>query len=261
MSMHATTPDFEVRLAASPADLHAAQRLRYRVFVEELGATGAMVDHAARRESDPYDPYYDHILLIDRAVPGHPVVGVYRVFRGDMAGPGGAHGQFYSEAEYDLSRLKSSGKRLLELGRSCVDAKYRGGTAMMRLWSGLSDYIIRHDIDILFGVASFHGTDIDALKQPLSYLHYTRLAPENLRVRAAAAHFQTMELLPREQVDLRAAKRAVPPLIKAYLRLGGFVGEGAYIDRAFNTTDVCLIMDIAGMSPRHREIYMREKAP
>lgn len=255
--MQAKAPDFEIRLAVDAADLKAAQRLRYQVFVEELGGDGALVDHTARLECDKYDPYYDHILLIDRAQPGHPVVGVYRVFRGNMVGPNGKTGQFYTEGEYDLTQLKNSGKRLLELGRSCVRADYRGGMAMTRLWNGLAAYVGEHDIEVLFGVASFHGTDVEALKQPLSYLHYNHLAPEGLRVRAAAPHFQTMKLLPEDQVDTRLAARAVPPLIKAYLRLGGFVGDGVFIDRAFNTTDVCLVMNIAGMSERHRALYFR----
>lgn len=257
--MQATAPDFEIRLARDAADLRAAQKLRYQVFVQELGGDGGLVDHDQQLERDEYDPFYDHILLIDRACAGHPVVGVYRVFRSDMVGPNGQSGRFYSEGEYDLTQLKNTGRRLLELGRSCVHAKYRGGTAMMRLWNGLAEYVAKHDIEVLFGVASFHGTDIQALKQPLSYLHYRHLAPENLRVRAASSEFQRMDLLPEDQVDLRAAKRAVPPLIKAYLRLGGFVGEGVFIDRDFNTTDVCLIMDIAGMSARHRAMYLRGK--
>ena len=248
--------DFEIRLAASQADLRAAQRLRYQVFIEELGGDGAMVDHEAQLERDEYDPYYDHLLLIDKAREGQPVVGVYRVLRDDQAK---ALGRFYCENEYDLTRLKQSGKRLLELGRSCIHRDYRGGTGMMRLWNGLADYVAEHGIEILFGVASFYGTDVAALAHPLSNLHANHLAPENLRVRAVSAHFQAMDLLPMAEIDPKAAKRATPPLIKAYLRLGGFVGEGAFVDHAFNTTDVCLIMDIASMSQRHKAMYMRDK--
>ena len=250
-------PDFELRLARSEADLVRAQRLRYQVFVEELGGDGALVDHEARLERDAFDPYYDHLMLIDRAREGAPVVGVYRVMRDDQAA---ACGGFYSEGEYDLSRLKQSGRRLLELGRSCVHRAYRGGTGMRRLWNGLAEYVLEHEIEILFGVASFHGTDVETLKMPLAYLHHNHLAPASLRVRVLEQAFQPMDLLGVDQLDKTAALKAIPPLIKAYLRLGGFVGEGAFVDHAFNTTDVCLIMDTEAMSQRHKEKYTRDRS-
>ena len=249
-------PEFILRLAQDEADLIAAQRLRYDVFVDELGGGGTLVDHDARLERDAFDPFFDHLILFDAAVKGTPAVGVYRLLRGDrLTGGPDALDRFYSEDEYDLSRLKFSGRKLLELGRSCVHPEYRGGSAMMVLWNGLADYVAEHGIEVLFGVASFHGTDIDALKAPLSLLHHRHLAPEPLRVRAQPDVYQDMNLLKEEQIDRVAAMRAVPALIKAYLRLGGYVGEGAFIDRAFNTTDVCLIMDTAQMSAKHKAFY------
>ena len=248
-----------LRLAADARDLMAAQRLRYAVFVEELGGDGALTDHAARLERDAFDPMFDHLLLIDtRRDPAalDDVVGVYRLLPGDRVGPGG---RFYSETEYDLSALRASGRRLLELGRSCVHAEYRGGMAMYHLWNGLADYVLEHGIEVLFGVASFHGTDIDTLAMPLAYLHAHHLAPPELRVRAQAEGFQRMDLVPVDQIDRRAAMVATPALIKAYLRLGGFVGAGAWIDHAFNTTDVCLVMDTARMSGKHRDFYVRKQ--
>ena len=254
--MHAQKPDFELRLAAGADDLRRAQRLRYEVFVRELGADGPLVDHTARLERDEFDPFFDHLLLIDKARPGAPVVGVYRIMRDDQAA---ACGRFYSEGEYDLTPLRASGRRLLELGRSCVHRDYRGGTGMRRLWNGLADYVLDHGIEILFGVASFHGTDLAPLKLPLSYLHQAHLAPEELRVRVLPEFFQPMDLMDPAEIDPKAGLRAVPPLIQAYLRLGGFVGEGAFVDHQFNTTDVCLIMDTAAMSRRHKEKYTRER--
>lgn len=249
-----TQPDFDLRLARDEADLIAAQRLRYDVFVDELGGGGAMVDHDARLECDAFDPYFDHLILFDRARVGRPAVGVYRLLRGDSLSPDGLD-RFYSEDEYDLSSLKVSGRNLLELGRSCLHPEYRGGSAMMVLWNGLAEYVARHKIDVLFGVASFHGTDVEALKAPLSLLHHRHLAPEGLRVRTQPEHYQTMNLVAETDIDRPAAMRAVPSLIKAYLRLGGFVGDGAYVDHAFNTTDVCLIMDTAQMSAKHTAFY------
>ncbi|MDR5652485.1 GNAT family N-acetyltransferase [Ruixingdingia sedimenti] len=254
-------PNFTLRLARDDQDLLAAQRLRYRVFVEELGGTGPMVDHDRRLERDEFDPHFDHLLLIDRrrdpAQMDH-VVGVYRLLTSDRAAE---LGRYYSETEYDLAPLKATGRRLLELGRSCVDKDYRGGTAMFHLWNALAEYVLERKIEIMFGVASFHGTDAEALKMPLAYLHHHHLAPEDIRVRAMPEHFQAMDLLPADQVDRRAAMAATPALIKAYLRLGGFVGEGAWIDHDFNTTDVCLLMDTVRMSERHLSFYMRKQGP
>ncbi|MEX0310279.1 MAG: GNAT family N-acetyltransferase, partial [Tateyamaria sp.] len=201
-------------------------------------------------ERDRFDPFFDHLLLHDDAVG--QVVGVYRMLRAEQAE---AAGQYYSEDEYDLTPLRQTGRKLLELGRSCVHRDYRGGPAMYHLWSGLAGYVAEHDVEIMFGVASFHGTDVDALAQPLSLLHHRHLAPPHLRVAARPPDAHTMNLLPEDQIDRRAAMVAVPALIKAYLRLGGVVGEGAFVDHAFNTTDVCLVMDIAAMSDRQRRIY------
>ncbi len=251
------TPDHTLttRLASDKADLIAAERLRYRVFVEELGGDGDLVDHAAKRERDRFDDDFQHIVLIDKtrdpADLDH-VVGVYRVLNETGAKKAG---QFYSEDEYDLSRLRASGRSLLELGRSCLDADYRGGTGMHLLWSALAAYVAEHGIDILFGVASFHGTNPDHIAAPLSLLHARHLAPADLRVKARDTAFQRMDLVAPDAIDRTAAMRDVPALIKAYLRIGGVVGEGAYIDHSFNTTDVCLILDTERMSPRAAALY------
>ncbi|MBF9041979.1 GNAT family N-acetyltransferase [Rhodobacterales bacterium HKCCE4037] len=248
-------PQFELRMATGPDDIRAAQRLRYAVFVEELGGDGAMVDHEGRIEADRFDPFFDHLLLLDRQRPaGDRVVGVYRLMGEEAAARAG---RFYSEDEYDLSSLRASGRRLLELGRSCLHPDYRGGSAMMVLWNGLADYIAKNGIELMFGVASFHGLDPAPLAGPLSLLHHRHLAPEDIRPVARAEGFQSMSLIAGGDLDRPAAIRAMPALIKAYLRLGGFVGQGAFVDRPFNCIDVCLVMDVERMSETHRAIYQR----
>jgi putative hemolysin len=248
-------PHLSVRLAASADDITAAQRLRYHVFVEELGASGGMVDHAARVERDVFDAVADHLILKDSHRPGE-IVGAYRLISDKAAERAGG---FYSESEYDLTVLKTSGRSLLELGRSCLHPDYRGGTAMLRLWQGVAEYVLDNKIEILFGVASFHGTDIAPIAQSLSLLHHRHLASPELRVRARAPAFQPMDLVAPDQIDRAAAMRATPALIKAYLRLGGVVGEGAYVDREFNTIDVCLVMDTATMSAQARRRYAGDR--
>lgn len=254
-----TPPDFVVRLARDQSEVAAAQHLRYRVFVQELGGDGDMVDHDAQLERDRFDPFFDHLLLLDMARGDDirdQVVGVYRLLTQDGAARAG---QFYSEDEYDLDVLRRSGRRLLELGRSCLHAEYRGGMALYYLWSGLSDYVAKTGAEILFGTASFHGTDLQALAQPLSLLHHRHLAPEDLRVKSRDTSFGPDMLIPEDQIDRTGAMRAVPALIKGYLRLGGFVGEGAYVDHAFNTTDVCLILDTARLVASQARLYGRTK--
>lgn len=253
--MQSQPPTFVNRLASSSEELRAAQRVRYQVFVEELGSDGADVDHDNRLEKDKFDPYFDHLLLIDENAGPDVlcgVVGVYRLLREDQAE---SIGQFYSEDEYDLSVLKNSGRKLLELGRSCLLPKYRGGTAMYHLWNGLADYVLKNHIEVLFGVASFHGVDPEQFARPLSLLHHRHLAPKDLCVKAKEDAYQSMDLIGKDELDAKAAMLETPALIKAYLRLGGFVGDGAFIDHAFNTTDVCLILDTERMNARQRQIY------
>ncbi|MCB1359031.1 MAG: GNAT family N-acetyltransferase [Maritimibacter sp.] len=252
--MATQTPEFELRLARDAADIRAGQRLRYAVFVAEMGGDGPMVDHEAQLECDALDERVDHLLLFDKAAPGTPAVGAYRLMRPEMLRPGET---FYSAGEYDLSALTGSGRRLLELGRSCVHPAYRGGPGLMRLWQGLLAYVERHEIEVMFGVASFHGTDPAPLAPALSLLHHRHLAPPDLRIRAIGDNARPMDLMPEADIDRAAAMRAVPTLIKAYLRLGGFVGEGAWIDRPFNTIDVGIVVDIARVPEKMRAFYAR----
>lgn len=256
--MIAEDPVLSLRLARDARDLMAAQRLRYEVFVNELGANGPLVDHAARLERDEFDPWFDHLLLIDsRRDPAElqDVVGVYRLLPPEGAA---LAGRYYSESEFDLTVLRASGRRLLELGRSCVHPSARGGAGLFLLWNGLAEYVLERGIEVMFGAASFHGTNAKILAQPLAFLHHFHGSPPDLRVSARAAGRQEMGLLPREQVDRTQAMAGIPALIKAYLRLGGHVSDGAWIDRDFNTIDVCLVMDTVTMSARHRAFFIRK---
>lgn len=256
MTSHSATP-FELRFARDDADIMAAQRLRYRVFVEELGSDGEMVDHEAALERDALDPHYQHLMLIDPERSDDPLeqcVGVYRLLTDSKAAEIGG---FYSAGEYDLNALENSGRRLLELGRSCVAPEYRGGTALFQLWAGLAKYVLDGGFDVLFGTASFFGADPQEHAAALSFLHHRHLAPENLRARALPAHFQPMDLIADAEIDRRAAMKAMPALIKAYLRMGGTVAEGAFVDTAFNTVDVLLILDVDHVSDRQRQMYTK----
>ena len=246
-----------IRLAEDEGEVEAAQHLRYRVFYEDMAAKPTAEMAASRRDFDSYDEFCDHILVFDRARDSGPdaVVGTYRVMRRDQAR---RRGQFYTSDEYDIQCLLDYPGEILELGRSCVDADYRTGPTMQLLWRGIAEYVFHYDIDIMFGCASLPGTDPDALGLPLTYLHLHHLAPPALRPAARRERFVSMERLAKDEVDVAAARRAVPPLIKGYLRLGGFVGEGAVVDYDFGTTDVCVVVKTEQVTERYYRHYHRE---
>ena len=250
--------NLEVRLAREPAEVEAAQRLRYRVFYEEMGAKPTPEMARTRRDFDDLDAIYDHLLVIDPArgdgVAG--VVGTYRLQRREDP----RFQRFYTAGEYDISKVASFKGGLLELGRSCVDVDYRTKAVMQLLWQGIASYVLSHGVDLMFGCASLPGVDPQALAVPLSYLHHHHLAPEELRPRALPALYTRMDLLPRTAFRPREALIALPPLVKGYLRLGGFVGDGAVIDRQFNTTDVCVLVKTDMVTEKYYRHYGRTAA-
>jgi putative hemolysin len=246
----------QVRLAQNAADIDAAQALRYRVFYEEMGAQPTADMAARQRDFDPFDADCDHLLVIDHA-KGAAVVGTYRLIRRAAAL---RHGGFYSAAEYDLRNLPNHPGEILELGRSCTDASARSGPAAKLLWRAISAYVFHYRIELMFGCASLSGTDPDALALPLSYLHHFHRAPDALCVRALSDLYVSMDRMPKDAIDAAQAQAVLPPLIKGYLRLGGFVGDGAVIDRQFNTTDVAIVVKTDLVSDRYYRHYERRAA-
>jgi putative hemolysin len=245
-----------IRLAASRAEIEAAQRLRYRVFYEEMGAH-PMPEMAARgSDFDSFDDVCDHRVVIARTKPlESTVVGTYRFMRRRHAE---AAGGFYSADEYDLSPLRSNGGEIMELGRSCVDPEFRTRHTMQLLWRGIAEYIVAYNIDLMFGCASFPGTDLSALAVPLSYLYHNHLAPDDLRPRAIKRRYCSLQQTSVDLVDRKQALAQLPPLIKGYLRVGAFVGDGAVIDHQFNTTDVCIVVKTDRITGRYAKHYALE---
>ncbi len=249
----------EVRLARSEAEIEAAQALRYRVFYDEMHAKPSPEMAAVRRDFDRFDAYFDHLLVVDHDRGDGPegIVGTYRLLRRSVAL---RHGGFYSVSEYDIAPLLAQEGEILELGRSCVDAAYRTGATMQLLWRGNAAYVLHFNITVMFGCASLHGSDPKAFALPLSYLYHYHLAPPALRMRALPEHYVNMNLMPKEMIDVRAAMREVPPLIKGYLRLGGYVGDGAVIDRQWNSVDVGIVVKTDRVTQRYRERLASEPA-
>jgi L-ornithine Nalpha-acyltransferase len=247
----------QVRLAENAADVEAAQALRYRVFYDTMGAQPLPDMARQRRDRDNFDHFCDHLLVLDhsRGDGGAVVVGTYRLIRREAAA---RHGAFYSAAEFDISRLTAYPGPILELGRSCVDGGYRARPVMQLLWRGIAAYVFHYEIALMFGCASLPGTDCDALAAPLSYLYHHHLAPPALRAYALPERYLDMRRLMPNAIDPQRTLAALPPLIKGYLRLGGFVGDGAVIDRQFNTTDVCIVVKTDLVTEKYSRHYERQ---
>lgn len=247
----------EVRLAATPKEVKRAQRLRFKVFYEEMSAVPTGLAALKRRDVDAYDALCDHVLVLDHAVKAKPfrahkpkVVGTYRLLRQEVAEQ---HHGFYSAREFDVAPLlaRHGGKRFVELGRSCVLKPYRNRKTVELLWAGIWAYVQQHGVDVMIGCASLEGIDPDHLAAPLSFLHHHAASPEPWRVRALPDRHVAMNRLSREALDAKRALLALPPLVKAYLRVGATFGDGAVVDRQFRTTDVFVVMPVEAISARY----------
>jgi putative hemolysin len=256
----ATYGALEVRLAGQQQEVQAAQALRYQIFYKEMSAQPSAEMARLERDFDHYDPICDHLLVIDTGA-GNAVVGTYRLLRDQVAAQ---HGGFYTAGEYDIApMLKAHGPdwRFLELGRSCVLKSYRTGTTMQLLWRGIVVYLTRHKIDLMFGCASLPGVDPQALALPLSFLHHYHLAPEPERVRALPHLYTAMNLLPKDSFLQMDGMKALPPLIKGYVRTGAYIGDGAVVDRQFGTTDVFIYFPVSRVNPRWIQHYQKKLGP
>jgi L-ornithine Nalpha-acyltransferase len=249
--------DLGVRLAANAEEIDAVQALRYRVFYEEMGARADANTARTHRDTDIYDTVADHLLVVDHSLGEgcENVVGTYRLIQRDGAT---RIGHFYSSGEYDIARIEARPGRILELGRSCVDTGYRNRSVMQLLWRGIAAYIFQHKIELMFGCASLPGTDPDALALELTYLYYNHLAPVAIRPCALPPRYIEMRRMDRDKIDARTALTRLPPLIKGYLRLGGFVGDGAVIDPQFNTTDVAVVVQTDLVTDKYYKHYERQ---
>ena len=258
-----------VRLAHNKEDLKAVQALRYSIFYKTLGAHPKLSQRLTRLDRDHYDNLCEHLMLTTRAVVhgapkktrlanGETVVGCYRLLRRGIAEQSSG---FYSANEFDLAPFLSGigrGLNILELGRSCVAPAFRTGNGISLMWRGLGVLVNTYEIDAMIGCASFAGTNLETLAQPLSYLHHYHSAEGMWRVRAHQERYIDMNVLAREEINTKAALRALPPVLRGYLRSGALIGDGAVIDHQFNTTDVFVLMPMSQLSERYRERYVAE---
>lgn len=252
----------EVRLAKKAHEVRSAQRLRYNVFYKEMSAIPATATLLARRDVDAFDTVCDHLNVVDHDWPRlvfgltRPrVVGTYRLLRQEIAEH---HGGFYTQSEFDVASLiaRHRNLRFLELGRSCVLPPYRNKRTVELLWHGISNYVSQYRLDVLIGCASLEGTNPDKLASQLSFLHHFARAPEQWRASALPSRYVEMDRMPKEALNAKAALRELPPLVKGYLRLGAYIGDGAVIDYQFGTTDVLIVLPMQNITARYRDKFV-----
>ena len=248
-----------LRQASGEKEIHACQRLRFRVFYEELDAKPDARALATRADTDAFDAICDHLLVIHRdgssnedaiQLDDGELIGTYRLLRQEVAE---ANQGFYTQAEFDIAPIIRSHPKLrfLELGRSCVLKPYRTKPVVELLWQGIWDYVRAHDLHVMLGCASLEGTDPSKHAATLSFLAQNAAPPAEWRVRAHLERYVEMNLIPAADVDSRVALRSLPPLIKGYLRLGCYIGEGAVIDHQFNTIDVLIVLPVSAINQRY----------
>lgn len=243
-----------VHIATKPEDIIASQKLRYRVFFEEMGGVPSEEARATHIDSDIFDDYCDHLLVRDYSLPEESgqIVGTYRLLRRsalrDLP-------SFYSESEFDITAIKSNKGEIMELGRSCVNPNYRNRAVMQLLWRGIGAHVTRHNVQLMFGCASFFGTDVEEHALALSYLYHYHLVPESMRSVALQQHYIEMNRMPKEAINVKRAFAALPALIKGYLRMGGYIGKGAVIDPACKTIDVGIIVKTDLLTSKYVQRY------
>jgi len=243
-----------LRLAETPEEIISAQRLRYKTFYEEFNVPAPHHISIEKRDYDDYDPYADHLIVVDTSIVNRDeqIVGTYRLFRREKMP---IDLPFFSANEFDISPLIKNGGKLLELGRSCVLPEYRTKYVMQRLWQGIADYLSLHSIDLMFGCASFHEINPEKIADQLAYLHHFHFPPENLCALANPDCTINLDFKAKDELDARRVFSDLPPLVKGYLRLGAYIGKGAFIDNHLQEIDVCIILPTKNVTEKYKKHY------
>ena len=249
--------DYEVRLTRTKEERQQVRQLRYDVFCLEENASATEEQKNLGEEYDSYDTYADYMAVFHNG----KIVGTYRIIDREAAEKMGG---FYTEREFNLSKIKKVSGNIAEMSRACVNAEYReDGLVMRLLWAGLCEYIIKRKIVILFGVPSWVGIKPAMSAQAISYLYYNYLSPLHLRATVLKENLDPsidprltqMNILPRVFVDEDEAKKQMTPLIKGYLRLGATFGRGVFIDKSFGTYDVFVMFQTKNMDKAYQKHF------
>jgi len=227
--------------------IHKVKKLRYETFFGE--------SEKNNYDSDEFDKLCDHLVAIDKSISDDFVVGTYRL----LLKPRFVKSQrFYSQTEFNISKLtKKNSLTLLEAGRSCVHKNYRDGKIIKLLWRGLATYIAKNKVDIVFGCASFPSSNHNLFRNQLSYLKHFHSSPQYLKTKPLwnlKVKFRTID---KKLLNSNEEFRKLPPLIKAYIRVGAYVGSGAIVDKEFDTTDVLIVLETKKMLKRYSNLYLK----
>ena len=227
--------------------IHKVKKLRYESFFGESEKT--------KYDSDEFDKLCDHLVAIDKSVSDDFVVGTYRL----LLKPKFVKSQrFYSQSEFNISKLtKAKSLTLLEAGRSCVHKNYRDGKIIKLLWRGLATYIVKNKVDIVFGCASFPSSNHNLFRNQLSYLRHFHSSPHHLKTTPIKQLKVNFKPIKKKLLNSNEEFRKLPPLIKAYIRVGAFVGSGAIVDKEFDTTDVLIVLETKKMLKRYSNLYLK----
>jgi len=235
-------PAFQITWASTPNEVKEAQRLRFKVFAEEMGANLAQNNEGL--DVDEFDAYCDHLLIRDQETL--KVVGTYRVLPPHKAQE---IGRLYSDSEFDLTRLNHLRPKMVELGRSCVHADYRSGAVIMALWSGLAQYMQKHNYEIMLGCASIPMADGGHFAASL----YNSLSEEQM----APTENHAFPRLPLPLDKLNGGLDVEPPpLIKGYLKLGAKICSAPAWDPDFNTADLLTMLRLSEINPRYAKHFL-----
>ena len=249
---------FEIRFTKNKDELIESQRLRHKIFIDEIGTSNKKIIES-RIEKDKFDDYYKHLIIIDHEKPtlrpNGKIVGVTRIILSDQIHKNIG---FYCAQEFNLSPIISTKKKCLEIGRTCIDSSYRNTLILHYLWLEIGAFCSNNSVELLFGVASFKGNNVNKISMALSFIHNEYLAPSEIRPKALKDGFIDMNIIKKNEIDKFNALKQMPNLLKSYFRLGAKVGEGAFIDKKLNTIDILVIVDVLNMNKKYKVHYEKK---
>ena len=249
--------DYEVRLTNTEEERRQVRQLRYKVFCEEEGAMATKKQKDLHEEYDKYDTYAEYLAVFHKG----KIIGTYRIIDRNAAEKMGG---FYSETEFDISKIKNSGKNIAEISRACIAKEYRDKKTPLRLlWMGLNEYIEKNKIDMLFGMVSWVGTNPLDSSEAISYLYYNHLSPSNLRAtvdrnnlpKGIDKNLTKMTILPKDSVNFNVARKKMPSLLKGYLDLNATVGDGVFVDKQFNSHEIFMVLRTSDINPVYKKFF------
>lgn len=234
---------FQARIANSAEEVLGAQQLRYQVMYVDSGGQPGPEKSRQQADIDEWDERASHVVVVDQRSDTLKVVGTLRMMSNQVLGP---NQDFYTGKSFDLTKLHQHYSHTMEIGRFCVDPSSRSGVVLGLIWKFAAQYLIDQKVDVMFGCASFPGADIAKHREPLIALYNHSLAPPELRVPAIVEHHKIGDFCQDVEVEGPATRR-MPPLVRGYLSIGAKINDCAIVDPVFNTTFVCIYVDVEGM--------------